>query len=167
MPSLCLSATSSMKKPSAADRPELELRLRALRPGDTLVVWRIDRLGRSLNDAIRLLGQLEQHASFKSLSEKSAPRAQQDVCVRTPRDSVRSCPSAARPGALPPADGSRRSELRFAPSHSYLGSPLPIEGLTFLINLRAIPYDADLRCVTVGPTLAFPLSDRSHFEFGT
>ncbi len=29
-------------------RPELERVLEALRPGDTLVVWRLDRLGRSL-----------------------------------------------------------------------------------------------------------------------
>jgi len=29
-----------------ADRPELAQALKALRPGDTLMVWRLDRLGR-------------------------------------------------------------------------------------------------------------------------
>jgi DNA invertase Pin-like site-specific DNA recombinase len=34
-------------------RPELKACLKALRTGDTLVVWRLDRLGRSLRDLIR------------------------------------------------------------------------------------------------------------------
>jgi len=33
-------------------RPELDRVLEALRPGDTLVVWRLDRLGRSLRHLI-------------------------------------------------------------------------------------------------------------------
>lgn len=34
-------------------RPELEACLKSLRTGDTLVVWRLDRLGRSLGNLIR------------------------------------------------------------------------------------------------------------------
>ena len=37
-----------------AARPELEACLKSLRKGDTLVVWRLDRLGRSLGDLIQL-----------------------------------------------------------------------------------------------------------------
>ena len=36
----------------SAARPELEACLKALRPGDTLVLWRLDRLGRSLADLV-------------------------------------------------------------------------------------------------------------------
>ena len=36
----------------AAERPNLEQALSHLRAGDTLVVWRLDRLGRSLKDLI-------------------------------------------------------------------------------------------------------------------
>lgn len=42
------------------NRPELENCLKALRPGDTLYIWRLDRLGRSLKDLITLVNQLQQ-----------------------------------------------------------------------------------------------------------
>lgn len=52
------------------DRPALKAALRALRPGDVLVTWRLDRLGRSLAHLIELIGQLEKRGvGFHSLSE--------------------------------------------------------------------------------------------------
>ena len=36
-------------------RPELEQCRKALRAGDTLVVWRLDRLGRSLPDLVQIV----------------------------------------------------------------------------------------------------------------
>lgn len=54
-----------------AERKELTACLKALRKGDTLVVWRLDRLGRSLPDLVRIVGALEQKGvSFESLTEK-------------------------------------------------------------------------------------------------
>lgn len=38
-----------------AVRPELESCLKALRAGDTLVVWRLDRLGRDLRDLVNVV----------------------------------------------------------------------------------------------------------------
>lgn len=53
-----------------ADRQELTHCLKALRDGDTLVVWRLDRLGRNLQDLIRIGGELEARGvKFKSLKE--------------------------------------------------------------------------------------------------
>ena len=43
-----------------AERPGLALALEVARAGDTLVVWRLDRLGRSLKDLIALAERLEQ-----------------------------------------------------------------------------------------------------------
>ncbi|MEI7100451.1 recombinase family protein, partial [Klebsiella pneumoniae] len=40
-------------------RPEFEQCRKALRAGDTLVVWRLDRLGRSLPDLVRIVAELE------------------------------------------------------------------------------------------------------------
>lgn len=55
----------------AVGRPELERCRKALRPGDTLVVWRLDRLGRSLPDLVQIVAELQQRGiGFESLSEK-------------------------------------------------------------------------------------------------
>ncbi len=52
------------------DRPELETCLKVLRQGDTLVVWRLDRLGRSLKDLVEIVHTLEARGvSFQSLTE--------------------------------------------------------------------------------------------------
>jgi DNA invertase Pin-like site-specific DNA recombinase len=52
-------------------RPQLEGCLKSLRAGDTLVVWRLDRLGRNLADLVGLVAQFEQRKiNFESLTEK-------------------------------------------------------------------------------------------------
>lgn len=52
------------------DRPELLQCIKALREGDTLVVWRLDRLGRNLQDLIRIVNDLEgRGVKFRSLKE--------------------------------------------------------------------------------------------------
>lgn len=54
----------------SADRPELAHCLKALREGDTLVVWRLDRLGRNLKDLVQIVTELEARGvKFKSLTE--------------------------------------------------------------------------------------------------
>jgi DNA invertase Pin-like site-specific DNA recombinase len=53
-----------------AERPGLTLALEVARAGDTLIVWRLDRLGRSLKDLIALAERLEQRkVGLKSLKE--------------------------------------------------------------------------------------------------
>ncbi|MQB07142.1 recombinase family protein [Agrobacterium tumefaciens] len=52
------------------DRPELHRLLDQLRAGDTLVVWKLDRLSRSLKDLLHILEKVETAgASFRSLTE--------------------------------------------------------------------------------------------------
>lgn len=54
-----------------AVRQELDHCLKALREGDTLVVWRLDRLGRSLPDLVQIVAGLEEKGiSFESITEK-------------------------------------------------------------------------------------------------
>lgn len=51
-------------------RPELSSCLRTLRKGDTLVVWRMDRLARSLKDLVEIIEDLhKREVGFRSLTE--------------------------------------------------------------------------------------------------
>jgi DNA invertase Pin-like site-specific DNA recombinase len=55
---------------AAMSRPGLDSVLAALRPGDTLVTWRLDRLGRSLAHLLAIITRLEADGiAFLSLSE--------------------------------------------------------------------------------------------------
>lgn len=52
------------------DRPELHKLIDQLRKGDTVVVWKLDRLSRSLKDLLTILEKVEnEKASFLSLTE--------------------------------------------------------------------------------------------------
>jgi DNA invertase Pin-like site-specific DNA recombinase len=53
-----------------ADRPALEQLLDQLRPGDTLVVWKLDWLGRSLRHLVgTVTGLADRGVGFRSLQE--------------------------------------------------------------------------------------------------
>jgi DNA invertase Pin-like site-specific DNA recombinase len=53
-----------------SSRPGLDLALEVLRKGDTLVVWKLDRLGRTVKGLIDLVGSLEQRGvHFKSITD--------------------------------------------------------------------------------------------------
>jgi len=55
---------------SRAERPEFSKALEVLREGDTLVVWKLDRLGRSVKNLVDLVGELHKHGiQFKSLTD--------------------------------------------------------------------------------------------------
>jgi len=52
------------------DRPELQRLLDQLRKADVLVVWKLDRLSRSLRDVLTIMERLgEAQAGFRSLTE--------------------------------------------------------------------------------------------------
>ena len=53
-----------------AERPVLKALLADLRPGDVLVIWKLDRLGRSLRHLVALAGTLlEQNVGLRSLND--------------------------------------------------------------------------------------------------
>ncbi|EMG2313740.1 recombinase family protein [Klebsiella pneumoniae] len=53
-----------------ARRPGLKRALRRLRAGDVLVVWKLDRLGRSVRDLITLVSELQARGvNFRSLTD--------------------------------------------------------------------------------------------------
>ena len=68
---------------AASDRPGLARALEHLRAGDTLVVWKLDRLGRSLPHLIETIARLhEEEVGFKSLTEQIDTTTRVAVAIR-------------------------------------------------------------------------------------
>ena len=62
--------TDEVLSGATVKRPALTRCLKALRPGDTLILWKLDRLGRNLRDLITLLDALRTEGiHFQSLTE--------------------------------------------------------------------------------------------------
>lgn len=56
---------------AATARPQLDEMLRHARSGDTIIVWRLDRLGRSMKHLIELVGELQDRGiGLRSLNEQ-------------------------------------------------------------------------------------------------
>ena len=66
----CEKIFSEQVSGSQIERDQLKAALRYLRPGDTLVVWKLDRMGRSLTHLINLVEQLnKKDIQFQSLTD--------------------------------------------------------------------------------------------------
>ena len=66
----CIKTFTDTASGSLASRPSLDAMLGQLREGDTVVVWRLDRLGRSLKNLIALVEDLSTRGvGFRSLTE--------------------------------------------------------------------------------------------------
>ncbi|BDD79946.1 hypothetical protein [Burkholderia phage FLC10] len=111
-------------------RHELANMMRALRKGDTLIVWRLDRLGRSLVDLVQLVDELAARGvAFESLSEKidtstaqgrmffgfiaTMAQYQRDVISENTRAGLKAARARGRNGGRPPAlDDAAIKEIR-------------------------------------------------------
>lgn len=66
----CVRIFTDRASGAKADRPQLAAALDYLNPGDTLVVWRLDRLGRSLTHLVEVVHELgDRDIEFRSLTE--------------------------------------------------------------------------------------------------
>jgi DNA invertase Pin-like site-specific DNA recombinase len=66
----CAKVFTDYASGAAANRPQLTALLDYARDGDTLVVWRLDRLGRSMQHLVATMSQLDQRGvGFKSITE--------------------------------------------------------------------------------------------------
>jgi DNA invertase Pin-like site-specific DNA recombinase len=67
----CYQVFTETASGARSDRPTLEQLLDQLRPGDTLVVWKLDRLGRSLRHLVdTVTGLADRGIRFRSLLEQ-------------------------------------------------------------------------------------------------
>ena len=66
----CEKIFTDSKSGETTKRPKLQLCLKKLESGDSLTVWKLDRLGRSLRDLIIMLDDFkERGVKFRSLTE--------------------------------------------------------------------------------------------------
>lgn len=66
----CVHIYNDTASGARTERPGLDACLKALESGDTLVVWRLDRLGRSLVHLVQIVTELQARGvAFKSLSD--------------------------------------------------------------------------------------------------
>jgi DNA invertase Pin-like site-specific DNA recombinase len=69
---------------SRAERPGLAKAQESLREGDTLVVWKLDRLGRGVKNLVDLVSELhKQGVQFKSLPTRSIRAPHPDASSST------------------------------------------------------------------------------------
>ncbi|MER2511307.1 MAG: recombinase family protein [Nitrosomonas ureae] len=104
---------------SRADRPGLAKALDMLRKEDTLVVWKLDRLGRSVKQLVDLIGELHQRGvHFKSLTDAidtgtssgrfffhvmaSLAEMERELTVERTRAGLESARQQGRQGGRPP-----------------------------------------------------------------
>ena len=68
----CIKIFTDIASGAKSERPGLDEALSYLREGDTLVVWKLDRLGRSLSHLLQIIDSLSQkHIHFKSITDSA------------------------------------------------------------------------------------------------
>ena len=65
---------------ATAQRPALVKCLKTLQAGDTLIVWKLDRLGRSLRDLIHMLDDLKQRGVKSACAVSRSPMPRRLYC---------------------------------------------------------------------------------------
>lgn len=59
------------RRSAVASRPELERLFYSIRKGDLVIVWKLDRLARSLSDLLRVLDRINRHGALFHLPSLS------------------------------------------------------------------------------------------------
>jgi DNA invertase Pin-like site-specific DNA recombinase len=107
-----------------ADREQLNEALKVLREGDTLVVWKLDRLGRTTKQLMELIEQFKKEKiTFVSLSENidtsshtgafvltvfcALAQMERDILVERTRSGLASARARGRVGGRPPIKGDK------------------------------------------------------------
>ena len=95
----------------SANRLELDACLKALRPGDSLLVWRLDRLGRNLAHLLAVVTDLKARGIGSSPSRNRSPRARLQESLyfissrRLPSSNETLSANARTPASRQPASG--------------------------------------------------------------
>ena len=136
-----------------ADRPGLAKTLEMLREGDTLVVWKLDRLGRSVKQLVDLVGDLHKHGvQFRSLTDS--------IDTGTPSGRFFFHVMAS----LAEMERELRAELAQL-SAQFAGVMLEGKGIAFALHYRHAPA-AENAVLAVADRLAHRYSDHIRLQAG-
>jgi DNA invertase Pin-like site-specific DNA recombinase len=133
-----------------AERPGLTQALSHLREGDTFIVWRLDRLGRSLRHLIDTVTTLKnQGVAFKSLTENidtstatgnlvfqifgALAEFERNLITERTVAGLNAARSRGRKGGRPPRHPSSR-RVKYA-KHLYSEQKLPIAEILTMLNV--------------------------------
>jgi DNA invertase Pin-like site-specific DNA recombinase len=151
---------------AASDRPVLEQVLDQLRPSDTLVVWKLDRLGRSLRHLVDTVAALaDRGVGFRSLQEQVDTTDHPGRQTRLPRVRragrvrARSDPRAhqRRAGRRPCARPSRRRPQVMTPHRLRVAQEMYASGQ---YTVPAIAKTLGVSRASIYRHLTAPVADR-------
>jgi len=118
----CLGVYTDRASGTTADRAQWNLCLADLRAGDTLIIWRIDRLGRNLRDLIDIVTPLQARGvGVRSLTNGLEPKGRSEPRIRTAPSCADPTPRCA--GAHPTrgrswTEGRTQAPVRAAEPHA-------------------------------------------------
>ena len=136
------------------DRPELNELKKILRSGDTVIVWKLDRMGRGLRDMIKLMDEFKlKGVGFKSLTEgidtttitgnlvfqifASLAEFERNLIVERTQAGLRAGRARGRVGGRPPLCTPEQKEL-VRKMHADKTIPLSTIAETFKISKQTI-----------------------------
>jgi DNA invertase Pin-like site-specific DNA recombinase len=135
-----------------ADRPELAAALKAARGGDTLVIWRLDRLGRSLKELLALVDDLKQRGvQLRSLTDHIDTRTPGGELVFHVFDAIAQFERNLTRERV-------RAGLNAARSRGKLGGRPPILTPKDLAAIKALLKDGDLTIREVAERLGMSVA---------
>ena len=141
---------------SRAERPGLSRAMEELRPGDTLVVWKLDRLGRSVRNLIDLVSSLQDRGvQFRSLTDAidtgtpsgrfffhvmaSLAAMERDLTIERTRAGL----DAARKLGRKPGRKRLMTESKIASARKLLGNGTPRREVAEHLGVSTGPHDDD------------------------
>ncbi|MDC9598579.1 recombinase family protein [Xenorhabdus anantnagensis] len=145
-----------------AARPVLEQLLSKMRPGDVIVIWKLDRLGRSLRHLIELVNQLmEKGIGLKSLHDPvdttnaqgrlvfnifaSLAEFERDLIVERTQAGLAAARARGRSGGRPPGLNEKAKKKAIAAEALYIKGELSVNEIAENLGISKVTLYRYLR----------------------
>ena len=133
-------------------RPELDKALSYLREGDVLVIWKLDRLARSLKELISIIDMLnKRNIAFKSISDgidtnsalgrcqfgifASLAEYEREILIERTREGLKAARERGKLGGRPSGLSKEARRKAKAAKALYLSGDYTVDGICSLLNI--------------------------------